>query len=57
MWGVNAASAIYRYANYDANPWIKVPGVLSYIGAGADGTVWGVNGGNQVFRYTRDQPS
>ncbi|SCF84602.1 hypothetical protein GA0115260_103151, partial [Streptomyces sp. MnatMP-M27] len=21
VWGVNAASAIYRYTNYDANPW------------------------------------
>jgi hypothetical protein len=33
------------------------PGGLSDIGAAADGTVWGVNSGNHVFRYTGDQDS
>ncbi|WP_324606821.1 tectonin domain-containing protein [Kitasatospora phosalacinea] len=32
-----------------------MPGGLSDIGAGADGTVWGVNGANQIFRYVGDQ--
>ncbi|MYU19423.1 hypothetical protein GTZ78_54270, partial [Streptomyces sp. SID8361] len=45
----------YRYTNYDANPWINIPGGLSDIGAAADGTVWGVNSGNQIYRYTGDQ--
>ncbi|MFD5646418.1 tectonin domain-containing protein [Streptomyces anulatus] len=55
VWGVNAASAIYHYTNYDGSPWINIPGGLSDIGAAADGTVWGVNSGNQIYRYTGDQ--
>lgn len=33
-----------------------IPGALSDIGAGADGTVWGVNSSSSVFRYTGDAP-
>ncbi|MEU3829808.1 hypothetical protein AB0F36_31515 [Streptomyces sp. NPDC029080] len=29
VWRVIAASAIYRYTNFDANPWINIPGGLS----------------------------
>ncbi|OKJ31970.1 hypothetical protein AMK24_28120 [Streptomyces sp. CB02366] len=51
---MNAASSIYRYTNYDANPWLHIPGGLSDIGAASDGTTWGVNGGNQIYRYVGD---
>ncbi|WP_243878717.1 tectonin domain-containing protein [Streptomyces sp. KS 21] len=45
MWGVKSGQGIYRYTNDDQNPWVKIPGGLSDIGAAADGTVWGVNSG------------
>ncbi|MFC8595225.1 tectonin domain-containing protein [Streptomyces atroolivaceus] len=47
MWGVT----------HDASPWENVAGSLSDIGAAADGTVWGVNSGGSIYRYTGDQPS
>ncbi|MGW4423896.1 tectonin domain-containing protein, partial [Streptosporangium sp. NPDC004631] len=42
--------------NNDASPWVQIPGALSDIGAASDGTVWGVNSGGDIFRYTGDQP-
>jgi virginiamycin B lyase len=45
---------IFRYTQDDASPWVQVPGGLSDIGAGADGTVWGVNSAQNIFVYTQD---
>lgn len=59
-WGVDFAGGVYRYTNHDAsgtNPWIKIPGIASDGADGADGTVWHVNAGGEIFRYTGDQPS
>ncbi|MEE1838300.1 tectonin domain-containing protein, partial [Streptomyces sp. JV190] len=39
VWGVNSGDGIYHYTNNDANPWVNIPGSLSDIGAGIDGTV------------------
>ncbi|MGA6159749.1 recombinase family protein [Stenotrophomonas sp. NPDC087984] len=58
--GIDPADSIYRYTNNDAsgtNPWIKIPGAATDIGAGADGTVWHVNSAGDIYRYTGDQPS
>ncbi|MEU3830068.1 hypothetical protein AB0F36_32835 [Streptomyces sp. NPDC029080] len=42
--------------NHDQNTRVKIPGGLSDNGAVADGTVWGVNSGGDIYRYTGDQP-
>ncbi|KAJ7245728.1 hypothetical protein C8J57DRAFT_1678972 [Mycena rebaudengoi] len=48
------AGNIYRYTGDDSRPWVRIPGALTDIGAAADGTVWGVNANNDIFRYTGD---
>jgi virginiamycin B lyase len=49
VWGIDPAGSIYRYTNYDANPWIKIDGGATDVGAAADGTVWHVNSGNETL--------
>jgi hypothetical protein len=44
------------YTNNDASPWVQIPGALTDIGAGVDGTVWGVNSAGNIYRYTGDLP-
>ncbi|SCE44630.1 hypothetical protein GA0115240_16289, partial [Streptomyces sp. DvalAA-14] len=34
-----------------------IPGTATDIAAGADGTVWHINSGAEIYRYTGDQPS
>jgi virginiamycin B lyase len=53
VWGVNSADDAYAYTQDDAHPWVQIPGSLVDIGAGADGTVWGVNSAGKIFRYDR----
>ncbi len=35
----------------DPPTWMPVHGALKYVSVGADGTVWGVNAGDQIFRW------
>jgi hypothetical protein len=43
---------IYHWDVQSAN-WVSVPGALTQIAAGADGSVWGVNSAHQVFHYVQ----
>ena len=63
VWGVNSELGnIFWYTGDDNNPWIQIPGPsipgitalgLVNVSAAADGTVWGVNGDGNIFRYIR----
>jgi Tectonin domain len=35
----------------DAPPWTSVHGALKYVSVGADGTVWGVNADDKIYRW------
>ncbi len=35
----------------DSPPWTSVHGALKYVSAGMDGTVWGVNAGDKIYRF------
>lgn len=56
VWGLASSSTvngpIYHWDPQSAN-WVSVPGGLTQIAAGADGSVWGINQENQVYRYTQ----
>ena len=32
--------------------WKNIPGKLKYVSVGSDGTVWGVNAANNIYRRT-----
>lgn len=55
LWGVNADDEIFR-AVFDntgkITSWQKVNGSLKWVSAAGDGTVYGVNSVNAVFKYT-----
>jgi hypothetical protein len=36
-------------------PWTQVPGALKYVSVGADGTVWGVNASDKIYRRSGTQ--
>jgi hypothetical protein len=48
VWGVNAANEIFRR---DGQSWTKLPGLLTVISAADDGTVYGRNSTDNIFRW------
>jgi len=34
--------------------WVNIPGGLTDIGAGADGSVWGVNSNDDIYKLNAD---
>ncbi len=59
MWGIDPGGKFYRYSGddaYPANPWVLIGGAGIDIGAAADGTVWHVNSGNEIYRHAGDLP-
>lgn len=36
------------------NNWVNIPGGLVDVGTGADGTVWGTNSVDGVYKYNGD---
>lgn len=51
-WGVNSAGQIWQWTGN--GPWKNIPGSLTDVSIGSDGSVWGVNAGGTVFRRTGD---
>lgn len=49
--GVNAAGGIYKYEP-SSNGWTQLPGALTWVSIGVDGTIWGVNGAQNIYRWT-----
>ncbi|MEM7134025.1 MAG: tectonin domain-containing protein [Chloroflexota bacterium] len=47
--GVTTADRIYLY---DGNSWTQLPGGLKHVSYGIDGSLWGTNVNNQVYRRT-----
>ncbi|MEM7274090.1 MAG: tectonin domain-containing protein [Actinomycetota bacterium] len=45
--GVNASDQIFRYEN---GAWTRIPGGLSHVSIGVDGSMWGTNSANQTYR-------
>jgi len=50
VWGVNASRQIWRW-NKDQNNWEMIAGSLTNVSVGADGTTWGVNHKQHIFRW------
>ncbi|CAG8745558.1 21364_t:CDS:2, partial [Gigaspora margarita] len=52
VWGVNRQNQIFYRTNGDVNGvWVNVSGALKNVSVAADGTVWGVNGNDDIFRW------
>jgi virginiamycin B lyase len=51
IWGVTPHSTIYRGTGNDAEPFAHMPGTLVYVSAAADGTVWGLDAADNIYRY------
>ncbi len=47
VFGINSYGQTYMYVN----GWIEIPGDLVQLSNGADGTVWGINAQQQIYRY------
>jgi hypothetical protein len=45
--GVNKSGNIWRWSG---STWRQVPGALKWISVASDGTAWGVNASQNVFR-------
>jgi len=50
VWGINAASQIFRFNSATQSGWTQIPGSLSSLAVGADG-VWGINSSQQAFQF------
>lgn len=49
VFALNASGDVFQW-DATSQAWVQIPGILSDISVGANGTVWGVNSSQQIYR-------